>query len=617
MQQVYSAALTLILYTLSGCMLAEQTSQPSIYLDQGWSETQRQRYYHTSQGTRMLPYAWFMALEQPSLDPAQPSPPFHDSGYLATFGFLPNDNVLHNPDRLPVGFTKTDAAAQDLSWVGITCAACHTGELRYQDRGIRIDGGAAMINLGGFEQATQHALKATLADPMRFERFAQKVLKDNYSSENYKKLFRQVTKFSFARSEFLLTKESQMLHRASQALQESKSVFAEDQTQINKNHVRALLQRLQPTPEPGFGRLDALGQGGNYVFGYWMGVPENIVKEDGPVSYPPLWDTWMFDWVQYGGQIRQPMARNVAQALGVFTPVTLRGASEHLFKSDVDVQALHQIESLLQQLAHPPWPENILGKINRIRWAKGKALFATHCASCHQPRWSGPDQHGNHELQIKMIDVDTIGTDRNTVKNFKDRTVNTGDLAVLLDTDMLSAKAALEQVTQRVIIQRYQDLGIPKAQQAQLNGCRDNKWRAEEYYRARPLNGIWTSAPFLHNGSVPNLWQLLGPWQARDKTFYVGSTVFDPDVVGFVTEKAENTTRFDTRLPGNSNRGHEFTDRLRRNGVIGPALSDDERWALIEYLKDMDAPVYPATEKSSPAGGCQVRGEYMAIQELE
>jgi len=93
-------------------------------------------------------------------------------------------------------------------------------------------------------------------------------------------------------------------------------------------------------------------------------------------------------------------------------------------------------------------------------------------------------------------------------------------------------------------------------------------------------------APYLHNGSIPNLYQLLSPKEERDEVFYVGHSEFDPRHVGFVPEKKNSTDfKFDTSLPGNSNAGHEFRDGKIQNGVIGPALSEEERFDLIEYLK--------------------------------
>jgi hypothetical protein len=97
-------------------------------------------------------------------------------------------------------------------------------------------------------------------------------------------------------------------------------------------------------------------------------------------------------------------------------------------------------------------------------------------------------------------------------------------------------------------------------------------------YKARSLNGIWATAPYLHNGSVPNLWQLLQPVSGRDNVFYVGSYEFDPKHVGFLSTAETNGFRFDAQLPGNSNAGHEYGTH---------ELTDEQKWELIEYLKTL------------------------------
>jgi hypothetical protein len=101
-------------------------------------------------------------------------------------------------------------------------------------------------------------------------------------------------------------------------------------------------------------------------------------------------------------------------------------------------------------------------------------------------------------------------------------------------------------------------------------------------YKGRPLNGIWATAPYLHNGSVPTLADLLKPAQDRPKTFTVGSREFDPEKVGIRTDapgypvfRARNEDG--TPVPGNSNEGHEY----------GANLSKGERRALLEYLKSL------------------------------
>jgi mono/diheme cytochrome c family protein len=123
-------------------------------------------------------------------------------------------------------------------------------------------------------------------------------------------------------------------------------------------------------------------------------------------------------------------------------------------------------------------------------------------------------------------------------------------------------------------------------------------------YKARPLQGAWATAPFLHNGSVPNLYELLSPVTERTKRFFLGRRAYDPVKVGFVTEPEkglEDSFWYDTRKPGNSNVGHEFRagyvpwtkGATPQYGVIGPALSPDERFAIVEYLKIHEDPPTP------------------------
>ena len=87
----------------------------------------------------------------------------------------------------------------------------------------------------------------------------------------------------------------------------------------------------------------------------------------------------------------------------------------------------------------------------------------------------------------------------------------------------------------------------------------------------------------MHNGSVPNLYELLLPAEQRSRTFYIGSWEFDPVNVGYVSDKRPGSFYFDTSLKGNSNAGHEYG-----TGYDGlPVLSEQDRWALVEYMKTL------------------------------
>jgi len=101
-------------------------------------------------------------------------------------------------------------------------------------------------------------------------------------------------------------------------------------------------------------------------------------------------------------------------------------------------------------------------------------------------------------------------------------------------------------------------------------------------YANMPLDGLWLRAPYLHNGSVPSLRDLLEPAAARPKTFYRGNDVYDPVKVGFVSDQLEGNGHpfflLDTALPGNGNGGHE-------GQAYGTELSATEKTALVEFLK--------------------------------
>jgi mono/diheme cytochrome c family protein len=100
-------------------------------------------------------------------------------------------------------------------------------------------------------------------------------------------------------------------------------------------------------------------------------------------------------------------------------------------------------------------------------------------------------------------------------------------------------------------------------------------------YVARTLDGVWMRGPYLHNGSVPSVGELLKTPTQRASMFYRGNNLLNPQEIGFVSdlaqEKGLHFALFDTRHPGNSNAGHEY----------GTALSDQDKKAILEYLKTL------------------------------
>ncbi len=515
---------------------------------QGWTMEDRQIFYHTAQGTRFFPYKWLLALEEPI-----GKAPFLTEERMRKYRLIPDPNTLHNPDGLPVGMAKQ--VSEEGEFVSINCAACHTGQIKFNNSLIRIDGGPAMHNVSGFFTIAYAALAATAGNPWKLQRFADKVLGPSNTFSQRNQLRRDIAKAIL-----------------------DKPMLAELQGKLGGYY---------PTAE-GFGRLDALGRGGNLMVGTGLGIRANLAVANAPVSYPHLWGTPFFDWVQWNGSITQPLGRNIAEALGVNTPVILKTNNPaDLFKSDVNIQNLFLLEETLKKLEPPDWPEDILGPIDRAKAEQGAALYKDHCASCHEGKLTPPNEFGKQFVRINMYKLDLIGTDPTAAVNFNKRIVATGQLSqppVSLP-ERLPVTGALEAVTNSVAKRKFAEQSITPEMQNEMMGFRQNMIRAPLSYRARNMDGIWASAPFLHNNSVPNIYQLLLPAAERDKRFYIGNLEYDPKVLGFVSTKSADAFELRTNITGNSNAGHEFRDGPRGKGIIGPLLTDDERWAIIEYLK--------------------------------
>nr|WP_275300813.1 di-heme-cytochrome C peroxidase [Pseudomonas sp. AF32] len=580
-------AVAVVLYYVANPRLPFYTPVEQVhYLDQ-WSAAERQTYYFTPQGTQVkgLRYDWFTALELPFSQQRFASPE-----YLARFGFLvdPAQKATpQNPGNLPVGFTRHQNPGSTEQFLDITCAACHTGELHFKGQAIRIDGGSAQHVLpssvptlrgGSFGQALVASLASTYYNPWKFERFARKVLGADYD----------------ARKDDLR-----------EAFKDSLDTFV--RTAWNDTH-----RGLYPTEE-GPGRTDAFGRIANASFGDAISA-KNYRVADAPVDYPQLWDIWTFDWVQWNGSAQQPMARNVGEALGVGATLNFFDAQgkplqgDARYPSSVRVRDLHTIEETLQLLKPPVWPEAVLGPIDKPLAAKGRALFAENCAGCHVPKVvQGPDRPVQ---QLHMLPVKVIGTDPGTANNIADHRFDLtslqwdpAELAKLevqlhptptqpLDMSQISVAKGLAYVTAFVENRAYRDAGVTPEERPALDGFGlPIGVRELRAYKARPLAGVWATPPFLHNGSVPTIYQLLSPQAERETTFYKGSFEYDPRHLGYRTEAFTNGFVFDTRITGNHNSGHEFRSGERGNGVIGRLLQPQERWALLEYLKVLGGPL--------------------------
>jgi hypothetical protein len=243
---------------------------------------------------------------------------------------------------------------------------------------------------------------------------------------------------------------------------------------------------------------------------------------------------------------------------------------------------LVQIHRLLSKLRSPAWPEDILGKIDQPLAAEGRAIFAQRCQNCHDV--IDPATHRSASvaadappptITIGVVPLDGVGTDARQAVNFASRVV---DLEKIGGPSQLAYMTAAQTVAGHIVEQWVAQSPTNADLEREVDTGRSNDFRGPQGYRARPLNGLWAAPPYLHNGSVPSLYELLLPPGQRSRTFYVGSWEFDPHSVGLqMGSPFPGAFLFDTRLPGNSNAGHNY----------GTDLNEREKAALIEYIKTL------------------------------
>jgi hypothetical protein len=178
----------------------------------------------------------------------------------------------------------------------------------------------------------------------------------------------------------------------------------------------------------------------------------------------------------------------------------------------------------------------------------GQQIFVDKCQGCHQGH---------------IYSVAEIATDPNRATSFGRAVGN------------VSFPNAVAPILSGIKNRAFLDDGISQAEQRQMD-VSPAIWRATGKYLARPLNGIWATAPYLHNGSVPTLFDLLHP-EHRPAKFSMGGREYDPQKVGYAAA-VPGVWIFDTAQPGNSNVGHS-------GEKFGTQLSEDQKSALLEYLK--------------------------------
>ncbi len=521
-------------------------------------------FYDTTQGSQLVPYSWALALERPD-DAVR----FLADENIKDLGFLPrgfDPNAAEDQQRLPIGFVKDG----DEDQLGFTCAACHTSELTYGGKALRIDGAGTLGDMDRLLLELTRSVKTTLSSQPKLNRFVDNVLGPNHTSN-------QATELTDRLGVYLIEREDY----------------------DRQNHADIVA---------GNGRLDAFGRIFNKALALTDASENNFNPPDAPVSYPFLWGASQSDYVQWVGFASNanigPLARNVGEVLGVFANADIK-SNPLRYPSTARMNNLQALEQWVRDLQAPLWPEPILGSIDQVKAARGAKLYTQHCVKCHnRVKRTDPDR----TVIAWMEKLESIQTDPRTANNIMNRRGKTGLLkgrkAFVAVGSEFQDEATAANITGNVVFGLLLDK--PGADlRAELTAIRegrggkgddkqgnynpDNPLNNEPKasllaYKGRSLTGAWATAPFLHNGSVPSIWELLKPEDKRVMAFDLGSTEFDPKHLGFPTNQTNAKFTFrvkDTNgnpIPGNANSGHSGKE-------YGTLLSDSEKWDLIEYMK--------------------------------
>jgi hypothetical protein len=665
----------------------ESYSKP-VYLDQGWNENDSLWFYNTTQGSALMPYDFFIALEQ-----ATSNELFRANSLIDKYRYLPQKPTFFNRDGLPVGFVKESYKGKD--YIGFTCAACHSGQVNYKNIGIRIDGGPAMADMVGFLVDLQNTLEVTMTDPEKSQRFVTKVLnlKNSYGDAKdvqtdlkrwarkirlYNTINESSVEYGYARLDAFGRIYNRVLEHVisrkqlRDVLLGMSKVEDIDTNLLTRAQVDKVLEGISETiiGDLQFAKIiDRLMSSQEGYPGLRMGDMQRIKTKifnepNAPVSYPFLWDVVQSDYVQWNGLASNaamgPLGRNTGEVIGVFGILDweahkrgwslsswLTGQSSKSyqidFSSSIDSVNLSRLESHLASLTSPVWPtltkeglkqdqaKQIFDqfpewKIDEQKVRRGRRLYAQHCESCHEVI----DRTDRDRVVVaNMSSLAVVGTDpamaQNSVNysgysgNFKN-TYQAESVGALVIKDRAPVVQILTAATMgEVATEPNPDKWWPqrsldwlylmaksffdnKIKASVKSGNYDPDTTAEPYrsllsYKARALNGIWATAPYLHNGSVPSIYDLLLPVKRpgdpedglyRPVEFKVGSREFDPRKIGLRTEGYEGFT-FKADKLGDFNSGHEYgtVHAPAVNGQKPEPLTDEQRWDLVEYIKTL------------------------------
>ncbi len=472
---------------------------------------------------------------------------------LTRYGYLPNPKSSRNPKGLPVGFLVANPRAPTPQF-SMTCAACHTRQITVNNVNYRVDGGPAFSDMYNFFKDLDQAVEYTLSDSQAFTDFQEAVQVQDQSPPTHGELAAWYLTYSTLISNSLTS----------------------------------------TTDSWGVGRMDALSMIQNRAAGLDIGtvqdaylIPSNIYPANVPVRYPFLWNAGKQDLTQWAGSsingnASYGLQRNSGEVIGVFGILypkvnpSMTNGYDFLAINSLNYPGLLNAEKLINKIGPPKWP----WPIDRIKAARGKLIYSKTCGpGCHEIKKGQARPPVTNTWRTPVI---MVSTDKKYYNVIHQTTVSSGLLsgftnpvnpyAPLVSSTGADSLTLVSTLNQSALTQKYPKINLSLKATASTTGA----------YESRVLRGVWAAAPYLHNGSVTSLAELLKPAALRVQSFLVGSE-YDTVNVGLATQQPNEpsslhvTTDCSDVYSGNSNCGHEF----------GTNLSSSEKEDLLEYLKTL------------------------------
>lgn len=503
------------------------TVSNKVVLPSGLTDNELERYFHdteivSSTKNGLIKKEWLINLEGANNEEL-----LWDN--REKYGFVNNPT---DPDKRPIGY----GFAGD--YLSTNCATCHTSFMRKGNDLVIAVGGSNNIATGGYGSANLSLIK-TLENKDKLLRFQNRINKTSDNEVLDPKLKTEI--------EAWVNNYTTSYIKCGGGLElNSYRDFS------NLVEIGSFLAWLKGESAHGGGHPFIISQN------LWFGE-ENWYDQVSSVDIPYIYEVEHQDRIHYNGSTNSLMERNIISSLNAYNNPTLDNLME------TDPRKLHEINLISENINAPKWPENLFGKIDKVKASKGKLLFSKYCQSCHSDHVDGP---------IKMLSFSekSIGTDGAYFDVWRQPVVNLfGKKEQKYENALMTAMSEFKS-------EWYPKYNITEEEAIAMDPS--PWWKFTTEWVGRPVTGIWSTAPYLHNGSVPTLYDILLPADQRPSKWTMNHYM-DTMKVGIDISRSsspdDGSFTYTNDGYGKSNKGHEY----------GTNMSDKERYQLIEYLKSI------------------------------